>query len=236
VINLQIFCILLLFELGAANKPIYDVHGNMQSIYSCDFGSTLDNHGIILCDKARFFDYKNIPITIKNATHEDNSASANRITYGKVMFEAAGAAGCSFLLGLITYQVTDDWISAYCVAAPIGPAVGATLVGNSVMEPNGSFGRSVIGSITGAVIGGAIFYGVSWVIGVSHDINSGDKYWIGIVPAVSFPIIGAVAGYNAGYAGVHANSIQFDARSDCTNAFDKPNKVSARIQLISLRL
>ena len=235
MIIIQISCILLLFTLGDSDIPVLGTHDNLQSIHSCDFGCTLGSRPLILFDKPRFADIENIRIVMYDVGYEDNTTSANRITWGKVMLEAAGAAGFSFLLGFATYHITDDWLSAWCVAAPIGPAAGATLVGNSVMDPNGSFRGSAIGSITGAIIGGAIFYGVSWAIGVSHDIGSADNYWVGIIPAISFPIIGAVAGYNAGYSGVHTYSGQSRTRSDGSSVSNASKKGAVRIQLLSLK-
>jgi hypothetical protein len=235
VIGIKIICILINLESGIGNTFAHDVHNTLQTITSCEFGHVLDSHGIIPLDNARFANKEYTPFTINDATYETDVPDASSITFSKVMLETAGAVGFSFLLGFITYQKTDDPGLAWCVGAPVGPEIGATLVGHTVMQPNGSGWKSMLGSITGAAIGGAILYGVSWVIAHSPDISASDKYWYGIAPALSFPVIGAVVGYNAGYSGVYSNSALFNVRNNCASASGGYRNISARIQLISVR-
>jgi hypothetical protein len=145
-------------------------------------------------------------------------SDASRVTLGKIVLESAGALGCGLMLAYpITKMTKYDVLAGYPIGFSIGPAIGVTLIGNRIMEPNGSFSKSLIGATLGMALGGLIYMS-HFAAGMMHpetDNNNVEKWFIAI--AIGLPIIGATTGYNLGLPQISPGTINFDGNIEDFN-------------------
>jgi len=137
-----------------------------------------------------------------SAKLENYQPDASRVTLGKIALESLGAAAGGVLGGFVGSVIVGDkefWQGAAATTGIIaGLAGGTTLVGNELMEPNGSFIGSLIGSAIGTGLGAgvlvltALAY-LGWEPGMEADWTLA---YCGSGLAVLLPISGAVIGYN----------------------------------------
>jgi hypothetical protein len=139
---------------------------------------------------------------------QKTQSDASRVTFGKIALESIGAATGGFLLTYTFFNISLPcvgnfdtwWIVVPFLAPAVGTAGGASLIGNQLTEPNGSFIKSLIGSSIGTLIFAPIAY-LSILSG--YEGSSMDGFWkpklsvyVGCAIASLFPISGAVIGYN----------------------------------------
>ncbi|MGQ9702790.1 MAG: hypothetical protein ACUVQT_10135 [bacterium] len=101
---------------------------------------------------------------------QQSQCNDSKVTFGRITLESAGALAGGILLAYPIAQVSKyEWQVGYPIGFSIGSALGATLVGNTLMEPNGSLLKSTIGSTLGTALGGLIYIGHVISAGFEHD-------------------------------------------------------------------
>ncbi|UCG29571.1 MAG: hypothetical protein JSV53_08650 [candidate division WOR-3 bacterium] len=191
----------LLFQIGAGNQPIGDGFVGGRSVYVHDLKTILVNSQYCPLITTRLTHTGKPALMSDTEMHGEIHTGENDITYDKIVSTTLASAGCGFLFAYVTYQMTDDLLWGYGVGATVGTATGTTLVGNTLMEPDGSFISSAMGSTLGTLVGGGIAVLAGITSAMAPDIP--DDYWIVFAPALSFPVMGAVVGY---YGGVPENN------------------------------
>ena len=164
----------------------------------------------------------------------------NRVTFEKIALEYAGAAAGGTLLAIAAgyiASVSDNSDAAWVmvpVAIPVGTAVGATIVGNMLMEPNGSFGKSLFGSTIGHILGLSIT--IPLALSLGHWEAGEDADWAGAYLAiglvVAMPISGAVIGYNHNIRTENV-SFRLTPHSQCSDLKYVQGFTAVKINLIS---
>ncbi|MDH4210337.1 MAG: hypothetical protein OEV79_02690 [candidate division WOR-3 bacterium] len=157
---------------------------------------------------------------------------AGRITGTKLLLQTLSAGGSGVLLTCLTFAVTKQPIWSYGIGATIGPALGATIVGNALMEPDGSFLRSFAGSTVGATLGGGISFITLVVWSLMYDPPDNGYYLIGL--AAGLPAMGAVGGYYAGYKETNDHSMDFHKANELHCEHRGLSRMSIEIPLLKM--
>ena len=195
-------CLMLLCRIGFGSKPDECLFKKKQLAISLDWHKKISRSNSIASNRYYFFNRGISDFTL-NGTIQMQSlqTDASRVTSEKVMLESlgglmGGAAGfgiASLLFGDVIF-----WGGlSMSVCTPLGIAGGTTIVGNLVMEPNGSFTKSLIGSTIGTGLGVGVLAGIGGALGPVEGAGNVDiLIYCGIGLAVTLPIAGAVIGYN----------------------------------------
>jgi hypothetical protein len=176
---------------------------------------------------------------------QKTQSDASRVTFGKIALESIGAATGGFLLTYTFFNISLPcvgnfdtwWIVVPFLAPTVGTAGGASLIGNQLTEPNGSFIKSLIGSSIGTLIFAPIAY-LSILSG--YEGSSMDGFWkpklsvyVGCAIASLFPISGAVIGYNLENPGCCL--IEIDEQQKAEFCFNNLNKIPFRVQILTIK-
>ena len=136
------------------------------------------------------FEKSNFSISQDSTASMQEIAGIKRPGFGDYAIEWCGATGGGLLaFGIAygssrlfkSYDQTAALTIGYCIVVPLGIATGATLTGNYLTEPNGSF--------FGAYTGSLLCCSVHLILIVSPEV-------FGITAII--PGMGAVMGYNSG--------------------------------------
>jgi len=172
-----------------------------QSVFIPDWRSEILNPNAAYINNFLLTNTGNSNLTTDSIQMQKTQSDASRVTLGKIVLEASGGLTGGALITYFTYKIGghSSWwpIWGYGLGFSFGPAIGATLVGNALTEPNGSFIKSLIGSSSGTILGGIALYTTLWLLGMSHDPNANLAPFY-IITGISglLPTIGAVIGYN----------------------------------------
>jgi hypothetical protein len=196
-------CLLVLFGFGFSSQPDECLFKKQHLVVSFDWHKKISKPNSIEFSKYDFFNNGGMPNFTFNDTIQMQSlqTDASRVTSEKVMLESlggvlGGAAGFGIACLLLGDIVFWGGVSM-SVCTPLGIAGGTTIVGNLVMEPNGSFTKSLIGSTAGT----GLSAGVLVLIALAYrDKGSAETdwtlYYVGPSLAAVLPVVGAVVGYN----------------------------------------
>lgn len=199
-------CLMLLCGLGFGSQPDEYLFKRQHLIISLDWHKKISKPNSIAANRHYFFNNGGTPNFTLNDTIQMQylQTDASRVTSEKVMLESlgglmGGAAG--FGIACLLFGDIIFWGGAsMSVCTPLGIAGGTTIVGNLVMEPNGSFTKSLIGSAIGTGLGAGVLVGLARALsGVEAGGSSNDAdilIYCGIGLAAIFPITGSIIGYN----------------------------------------
>ncbi|MEO0137392.1 MAG: hypothetical protein ABIL40_02305 [candidate division WOR-3 bacterium] len=181
-----------------------------------------------------------LDLTNDSIHRQKTQSEASRVTLGKIALESVGAAAGGTLGGFICSIIVgpvEFWQGAATFGGiTVGLAGGTTIVGNLVMEPNGSFKNSLIGSCIGTGLGAGVFVLTSlaylgWEPGMEADWTTA---YCGLSLAVLLPISGAVVGYNTKGFSCCLTSIRDADPNTVSQAFISSVNVSFRVQIIAM--
>jgi hypothetical protein len=138
--------------------------------------------------------------TLDDTIHmQSHRPDASRVTFGKIALESLGAAAGGAFSGYACTKIAGGQIFWQGVAVVIGVATGAaggtTFVGNLLMEPNGSFTKSLIGSTAGTGLSAGVLVFISLAYWNTGSAGWTEHYVAPTLAAV-LPVAGAVIGYN----------------------------------------
>ncbi len=170
---------------------------------------------------------------------QDLQTDASKVTLRKIASESLGAATGGALGGYACSKIAGDHVfwqgAAVFIGVATGAAGGATFVGNLLMEPNGSFTKSLIGSTAGTGLSAGVLVSI---LLASWDTGSVGWTELYVAPclAVFLPVAGAVVGYNLSISGKSVtpmmNSPEENQFLDGSSQRHYP---SIKLQLITLR-
>ncbi len=229
-------CLMLIFGLGFGSQPDECLFKKQHLVVSLDWRYELLKPTLAASNKYYFFNRGISDFTLNDTTHMQGlQTDASKVTFGKIALESIGALGGGFLLAYpITKMSKYDVQVGYPIGFSIGPAIGATLVGNALMEPNGSFLKSIIGSALGTGLGYLVFL-YFYIKGFPDpSTDYGDEYNWSIVVAAGLPVIGATAGYNIGIPEMNQNSGYFERNYRFFNETLQLNQTRLKLSLISI--
>ena len=195
---------------------------------------------IQLCQTSQFNDENMTVSSLDDTNKVYDKPYAQRVTFEKIGLEVIGAAAGGFACAYIVNSISpvfddfDTWWITFPTSIALGTALGATLMGNLLMEPNGSFMGSLGGSSLGTAVAcplafGAVLVGIMLI---GHDDRSGEVYaWLAV--AAALPVAGAVHGYNVKYMGCCSEPVQAEFDSDLHLRSNSPN-LKCKIELLAL--
>ncbi|MEO0137393.1 MAG: hypothetical protein ABIL40_02310 [candidate division WOR-3 bacterium] len=194
-------CLMLFFGFVFGNQASHNFILKEQSVFIPDWRGKIVKPNALYFNNFFLTDAENSDLTNYSIKQKKSQSDASRITFGKIALEASSGLVCGVFITYFTYKIGghSSWwpMWGYGLGFSLGPAIGVTLIGNTLTEPNGSFVKSLIGSSTGSILGGVALYTTLWLIGMSHDPNANlTPLYIITGISVSFPVIGAVIGYN----------------------------------------
>ena len=199
-------CLIVLYGLGFSNQPDEYLFKKQHLVVSLDWHKKISRPNSIASSKYYFFNNGGMPdFTLNDTNHMQGlQTDASKVTFGKIMLESLGsAAGGVIAVGLtrLLLHDVDIWEGATMfVSVPVGLAGGATITGNLLMEPNGSFAKSLGGVAIGSLIGLpiAIIAGLTTLRGTWDHMytEAAPITYILFITAGLCPITGAVIGYN----------------------------------------
>uniref|UniRef100_A0A7V3RHH2 Uncharacterized protein n=1 Tax=candidate division WOR-3 bacterium TaxID=2052148 RepID=A0A7V3RHH2_UNCW3 len=168
-------------------------------------------------------------------------SDASRVTLGKIALESVGAVtGGLFAYGTIhlLFRHTGFWEGLMTVlVVPIGIAGGSTFMGNLLMDPNGSFIKSLRGTAIGTVVG----LGFATIAGLTGTEGTWDHLrwdpkpitYVCLIAAALSPVSGAVIGYNQ--KGASYCLIGVKDSEDSRIEFRYLNELSLKLQIITVK-
>lgn len=205
--NKKLFvCLVLFYGFVFGNQPGHYLVVEKQSVFIPDRrNETLRQNGIALNNYYSFLktEISNMQLS-EPAQMRKTQSDARRVSLSKIALESAGAATGGFSAWSIThflFRHTGFWEGLMtCISVPIGTAGGATFMGNLLIEPNGSFIKSLRGSAIGTVVG----LGFVTIAGLTGTEGTWDHLrwnpktisYICLIIAALSPVSGAVIGYN----------------------------------------
>jgi len=204
-------CLMLLCGFGFGSQPDECLFKKQQLVVSLDWHKKISKPNSIAINRHYFFNNGEI----QNFTLNDRiqmqglQTDASKVTFEKVMLQSlggfiGGAAGFGIAFGftrLLPRHSAALWQGAImCVSVPVGLAGGTTITGNRVMEPDGSFSKSLLGVGIGTLIGLPIatLAGLTTLRGTFDQMytEAAPITYILFITAGLCPITGAVIGYN----------------------------------------
>ena len=196
-------CLIPLFGLGFGSQPDECLFKKQHLVISLDWHKKISRPNSIATNKHYFLSNEGFPDLIPNDTIQMQGlqTDASRVTFGKIALESLGAAAGGAFSGYACTKIAGDHVFWQGTAAFIGVAAGAaggtTSVGNLLMEPNGSFTKSLIGSTAGTGLSAGVLVFIWYA---SWHTGSADWTEYYVVPclglAAVLPVAGAVIGYN----------------------------------------
>lgn len=154
----------------------------------------------------------------------------------EVIGAAAGGFTCAYIVSSISpvFDDFDTWWITFPTSIALGTALGATLVGNQLMDPNGSF----IGSFALSSLGTGLACPIAYIalVGMSLSIeHDGDGTGIAtfLAIAAALPVAGAVHGYNMKYMGCCSAPVQTEFDSDL-HLRSNSSDFSCRVELFTM--
>ena len=164
---------------------------------------------------------------------------ASKVTLKKIVSESVGAATGGAFGAYACSKIAGDHVfwqgAAVFIGVAAGAAGGATSVGNLLMEPNGSFTRSLIGSTAGTGLSAGVLV---FILLASWDTGSvgWTEYYVAPCLAAVLPVAGAVIGYNLS---ISRKSVTPMMNSPQENGFldggSQRHYPSIKLQLITMR-
>jgi len=238
-------CLMLLCELGFGSQPDECLFKKQHLVISLDWHKEISKPSSIASNKYYFFNRGISNLTLNDTIQMQGlQTDASRVTFGKIMLESLGsAAGGVIAVGLtrLLLHDVDIWEGATMfVSVPVGLAGGATITGNLLMAPNGSFAKSLGGVAIGALAALPVvtIAGLSGMEGIIEHYKWKPKpitYVLYIVSAM-YPVAGAVIGYNHN---IHKNSMVPMMNSPEENKFldgsSQRHSPAIKLQLITMR-
>ena len=198
-------CLMLLCELGFGSQPDECLFKKQHLVISLDWHKKISRPSSIASNKYFFFNRGTSDFTLNDIIQMQGlQTDASRVTFGKIMLESLGSTAGGVIAFGFTYLLFHDvdfWAGAILfVSVPVGLAGGATITGNLLMEPNGSFAKSLGGVAIGSLIGLpiAIIGGLTTLRGTfDHMYTEATPItYVLFITAGLYPITGAVIGYN----------------------------------------
>jgi len=234
---------MLLCGLGFSRQPDEYLFKKQHLVISLDWHKKISRPNSIATNRHYFFNNGEIQnFVLNDTTHmQDLQTDASRVTFGKIALESLAAAAGGAFSGYACTKIAGDHVFWQGTAAFIGVAAGAaggtTFVGNLLMEPNGSFAKSIIGSTAGT----GLSAGVLVLIALAYwDKGSAETDWTlyYVAPSLAavLPVAGAVIGYNLN---IHKKSVVPMMNSPEENEFLDGNSQrhypSIKCQIITMR-
>lgn len=236
-----LYLFMLLINLSFGNQYPPDYFKNEYFSYELD-----GKNKLFKCDKISLNKY----VIFNNRNNDaiqmqDSQSDASKITFGKIALESlGGAAGGAVAIGFtrLLFHDVDIWEGLVMFSTvPLGLAGGATIVGNLLMEPDGSFAKSLVGVAIGSLIG----LPFATVAGLTSLKGSGDHLYCEAEPityvlfatAALHPIAGSVYGYNHNIRKESKRS-RMDFQNDYEQLFGERDKLNCplfKIQLITVK-
>lgn len=240
--NKKLFvCSILFFGLIFGNQPNHHLFVKKQSVFIPDWrNEILRPNGIAIKSYYSFTNTEIMQVS-DSIQIEKSQSDASRITFGKIALESVGAATGGALTAFTSAMIVGEkefWEGAvfFCGAA-VGSAGGATLMGNLLMEPNGSFSKSLVGSTIGTALGSGVL--VIYLLGLGVGCTEPHGLWdprmepFALGLAALCPITGAVIGYNCKGSGCCLGEI--DEQQKIEFCFDDLSKIPFRVQILSIK-
>ncbi len=238
-------CLIPLFELGFGSQPDECLFKKQQLVVSLDWHKEILRPNSIEFNRYYLFNRGISDFTLNDTIQMQKPPSdVSKVTFGKIALESLGsAAGGVIAFGFtrLLLHDADFWEGAtMCVSVPVGLAGGATITGNLLMEPNGSFAKSLGGVAIGSLIGLpiAIIAGLTSLRGTWDHMytEAAPITYILFITAGLCPITGAVIGYNHN---ISKKSVVPMMNSPEENKFldgsSQRHYPSIKLQLITLR-
>ncbi|MGB3340032.1 MAG: hypothetical protein WBB37_00935 [bacterium] len=239
-------CLILLYGLGFGSQPDECLFKKQHLVISLDWRYELLKPTLVASNKYYFFNNGGIPNFTLNDTIQMQGlqTDASRVTSEKVMLESlgglmGGAAG--FGIACLLFGDIVFWGGmSMSVCTPLGIAGGTTIVGNLVMEPNGSFTKSLVGSTIGTGLGAGVLVGMAWALGgveAGQDNSDADILtYCGIGLAATLSIAGSIIGYNHN---ISENSVvpmmNSPEENESLDSGSQRHSPSIKLQLITMR-
>ncbi len=197
-------CLILLCELGFGSQPEC-LFKKQHLVISLDWHKKISRPNSIASNRYYFFNRGISDFTLNDTNHMRGlQTDASKVTFGKIALESLGGfmGGVAGLrIAILLFGDIIFWRGvAMSVCTPLGIAGGTTIAGNLVMEPNGSFTKSLIGSTIGTGLGAGVLAGIVAAIGPVEGTGNVGKVdiliYCGLGLAVTLPIAGSIIGYN----------------------------------------
>jgi hypothetical protein len=234
-------CLMLFFSIIFGNQPSHYLLMKKQSVFIPDWRSEILNPNVAYINNFLLTNTGNPNLTTDSIQMQKTQSDASRLTLGKIALEAIGGAAGGTATGLACAMIVgprEFWQGAATFTGiTVGLAGGTTLVGNLVMEPNGSFIKSLIGSAVGTALGSGVLVLTAlayrgWEPGEEADWTVA---YCGLTLSVLLPISGAVIGYNSkGSVGCLRLSQQ-ENQIAANIPFTRPSNLIYRIQIIKIK-
>jgi len=243
-------CLILLCGLGFGSQPDECLFKKQHLVVSLDWHKEISRPNSIAANRHYFFNRGISNLTLNDTIQMQGlQTDASRVTFGKIALESLGAVAGGYLTVGFLYglsKCSPDLFNNYLgyslivVGIPTGFAGGTTIIGNRLMEPNGVFIKSLIGSSVGIGLGSLIVYAVFYASGPA-DYPTPIQKWTpflcsSIIISASLPIAGAVIGYNHN---ISKKSVIPMMNSPEENEFldggSQRNCPSIKLQLITMR-
>lgn len=234
--------LIVLYGLGFGSQTDECLFKKQHLAINLDWHKKISKPSSIASNKYYFFNRGISNLTLNDTIQMQGlQADASKVTFGKIVLEAVGSAAGATLGGVICYRFTGDVIfwggAAVFAGVTVGLAGGTTIVGNLVMEPNGSFTKSLIGSTIGTSLGaGALLL----LMIISGPVEGPETNWIiaygGLSVAALFPVSGAVVGYNLSISGKSVTPMMNSPEeNEFLDGSSQRHYPSIKLQLITLR-
>ena len=193
-------CLLLLYGLGFGSQPGECLFKKQNLVVSIDWHKEISKPNSIASNRYYFFNRGISDFTLNDTIQMQGlQTDASKVTLRKIALESLGAVACGAFSGYACTKIAGDHVfwqgAAVFIGVAAGAAGGATFVGNLLMEPNGSFTRSLIGSTAGTGLSAGVIF---FILLASWDTGSAGwtEYYVAPCLAAVLPVAGAVIGYN----------------------------------------
>lgn len=233
-------CLMLLCGLGFGSQPDECLFKKQHLVISLDWHKKISRPNSIEFSKYDFFNNGEIQNFVLNDTIQMKNPQiyASKVTFGKIALESLGAATGGAFGGYACSKIAGDHVfwqgAAVFIGVATGAAGGTTFVGNLLMEPNGSFTKSLIGSTAGTGLSaGVIFFMLlaSWNTGSA----GWTEYYVAPCLAAVLPVAGAVIGYNLSISKKSVVPMISPEENEFLDGGSQRHYPSIKLQLITMR-
>jgi|GEM_PF-1854391 len=241
-------CLMLLYGLGFGSQPDECLFKKQHLVISLDWHKEISRPNSIASSKYYFFNRGISNFTLNDTIQMQSlQTDARKVTFGKIALESLGAIGGGYLITNICRRLslfyTSDapwWAPSelcwgdphYLIGFSLGSALSVSLTGNYLLDSQGSFLKSCIGSTTGSLLGAGLFVLSLARFGGADDV---EYEWLIVdeIVLLVLPVTGAVIGYNLKSSSCCLTSMRNQLYNQTNQSYSFSN-YSCKIPLISI--